>query len=694
MHSIDWITVVVSFVMPENSCRHATKQTRMPRLFREAKRIVQKVREEGGSMKGLVYDSKLLNEGRLKALYGLVSETLRHGSELSTIVRQSQILIKEPRLDAWLARVLITQLLWGKQPLVGSALPIKIILNYESELRGLQEKLSSVSQTVSSKRPKYVRINTLKASEQEVVDFFVQDGWKEVSTNDTKNYDEFLSKVASLSDGEFIRDMHIPNLLIFPENLKFYDLQYYQDNYFILQDKASCMSAFLLDPEPGSTVLDMCAAPGMKTTHAAAILNNMGTVYAIEKHPGRYGSLCKVVKQSAAACVKTILGNALDYNGSSLPDVEYILVDPSCSGSGMTNRQDIFNESSEISPERLEKLAAFQSHLLRHAMTNFPNAKRIVYSTCSTCPEENEAVIEATLNSTQNFKPILPPNGTEWMQKGSTSYTWGDFGFYARPEVNLTNGFFVAVFERTETEYIPGKNFVREEQRTNSQHSEDKISDKKKKQEKAKLKSDTKPIKNTVPSESLAQQRMMKAMGSINQSSEADVNSSELKKKRNSIKESSEEVQNDEEFVSIIADDCSSETKKKKKKKSKKEPSEEVQNDENPVTIISDDHSSEQKKKKKRKSKEDLMDEVQIDEERVSSISDGHSPQPKKKKKKKSKEELTEEVQNNEQAVSIIPDVHSSESKTKKKKKTKVPSVRILNDEEPVSKRRKSSRTI
>lgn len=85
----------------------------------------------------------LFVQGRLKALYALVSETLRHGSELDAILRGSQLLIKEPRLDAWLARVLITQLLWREQPLSSPALPFKIILSYESELRALQEKLSS-----------------------------------------------------------------------------------------------------------------------------------------------------------------------------------------------------------------------------------------------------------------------------------------------------------------------------------------------------------------------------------------------------------------------------------------------------------------------------------------------------------------------------------------------------------------------
>lgn len=60
-------------------------------------------------------------------------------------------------------------------------------------------------------------------------------------------------------------------------------------------------------------------------------------MYAIEKHQGRYNSLCRVVTQSGASCVKPILGDALDFSSCDLPDVEYIAVDPTCSGSGLSS---------------------------------------------------------------------------------------------------------------------------------------------------------------------------------------------------------------------------------------------------------------------------------------------------------------------------------------------------------------------
>lgn len=78
----------------------------------------------------------------------------------------------------------------------------------------------------------------------------------------------------------------------------------------------------------------MCAAPGMKTTHLAAVLKNQGTVYAVEKDPKRYKTLETMIADSGATCVKTLHKDVLECSAEDFPGVEYILVDPSCTGSG------------------------------------------------------------------------------------------------------------------------------------------------------------------------------------------------------------------------------------------------------------------------------------------------------------------------------------------------------------------------
>ena len=111
----------------------------------------------------------------------------------------------------------------------------------------------------------------------------------------------------------------------------------------------------------------------------------------------------------------------------------------------------IGTRSTQTDSERLKKLAGFQIKILKHALKNFPKARRVVYSTCSLNPEENEEVIRDIISQCPTFKllrasDLLP---APWLNFGSSKY--GEIGnrcLYARPDVDFTNGFFIAAFER------------------------------------------------------------------------------------------------------------------------------------------------------------------------------------------------------------------------------------------------------
>jgi 25S rRNA (cytosine2278-C5)-methyltransferase len=140
-------------------------------------------------------------------------------------------------------------------------------------------------------------------------------------------------------------------------------------------------------------------------------MKNKGKVYAIERDPTRYKELCSIVDMADARVVEPINEDAFKIGGFTLscsastellnfyfvhcnldnercPNIEYILLDPSCSGSGMLSRDG----KEHFDKDRVYKLAGLQYKLLKHAMVAFPNVKRIVYSTCSRYPEENEDV--------------------------------------------------------------------------------------------------------------------------------------------------------------------------------------------------------------------------------------------------------------------------------------------------------------
>ncbi|XP_033198044.1 nop2/Sun-like domain containing protein 5 [Bombus vancouverensis nearcticus] len=422
---------------------------KVPRLYKSAAKIVQEVREKGGSLKSLIYRQKHPN---VSAIYSLCLNTLQREEQLDHLIKKTNILVNEPRLQPWLAKILITELLWGKKALKTECKPAQTILAYEQKFR---EELSNISDIDAVQKPhktvkkaRYVRINTLLVSLEKGISYFQEEGWSFMPK--CPSYVEHLNVIKNLKKPNFIQDFHISELLIFPPDTTFHDHPGYQNGEILLQDKASCLPSHLLNPEPGSTVLDLCAAPGMKSSHLAAIMGNKGKIYAVEIDERRYKTLCEQVRITNATSVETVNKDALILNPNEYPNVEYILVDPTCSGSGMLDRQ-IVHGNEKCDPQRLKQLQAFQVFILRHALLNFPNVKRIVYSTCSIYPEENEQVIDEILENVQDaykLSPVKDLLNQNWLNFSSKKYNCSDKCLYANSVIDLCNGFFVAVFER------------------------------------------------------------------------------------------------------------------------------------------------------------------------------------------------------------------------------------------------------
>ncbi len=168
----------------------------------------------------------------------------------------------------------------------------------------------------------------------------------------------------------------------------------------LAQSRAAMLVARTLDPQPGERVLDLCAAPGGKSTHLAALMGDEGEVLAVERNPARAKELSDTARRLHAHCVRVELADA------ALPRPEgavfdRVLVDPPCSGLGtLQARPDL---RWRVTPRHVEQLAAIQGRILAAGARALRPGGVLVYSTCTLSAVENEQQIELFLEQNSNF---------------------------------------------------------------------------------------------------------------------------------------------------------------------------------------------------------------------------------------------------------------------------------------------------
>lgn len=163
----------------------------------------------------------------------------------------------------------------------------------------------------------------------------------------------------------------------------------WREGLFMPQSRAAMTVARLLDPQPGERVLDLCAAPGGKTTHLAALMEDRGTLVAVERHRGRAAALARTAQRMGASCVEVRAGEAAAEHEPEAYD--RVLVDPPCSDLGtLASRPDARWRKTADQPARL---AQQQGAILRAGAAAVRPGGTLVYSTCTISPAENEGVV-------------------------------------------------------------------------------------------------------------------------------------------------------------------------------------------------------------------------------------------------------------------------------------------------------------
>ncbi|KAL9249446.1 25S rRNA (cytosine-C(5))-methyltransferase NSUN5-like protein [Drosera capensis] len=292
------------------------------------------------------------------------------------------------------------------------------------------EDLGVMDHNPGSSKPRYVRVNTLKIDVESALNVLGE---------------QYMVQ----------KDDTVADLLILPPGTDLHDHPLVIDG----SGKGSSMVAAALEPQPGWQVLDACSAPGNKTIHLAALMKNKGKVIACELHPQRAKILANTVRMAGADNVQVLQGDFLkiNNNGPKYSELQAILLDPSCSGSGTAaDRLDHLLPSGQEAANdtiRLTKLASFQERALKHALS-FPSVERIVYSTCSIHQIENEDVIKSVM-------PIASSNGfhlatpfPQWPRRGLPVFDGYEHLLRMDPNED-GEGFFIALFVKNNAKVSP-----------------------------------------------------------------------------------------------------------------------------------------------------------------------------------------------------------------------------------------------
>ena len=184
-------------------------------------------------------------------------------------------------------------------------------------------------------------------------------------------------------------DRLLPEAFVLPGALAFEDSVAWAKGLAVPQSRASMLPARVLAPARGERVLDLCAAPGAKTTHLAALSANGADITAVELHESRGRALTALARRMAAR-VEVVVGDARTVLLAGPFDA--VLVDAPCSGLGVLSAKP----DSRWRERDIGELATLQSELLRRAIELTRSGGRVVYSTCTLTAEENEGVIRAT----------------------------------------------------------------------------------------------------------------------------------------------------------------------------------------------------------------------------------------------------------------------------------------------------------
>ena len=229
----------------------------------------------------------------------------------------------------------------------------------------------------NEKAPFTIRVNSFKTNRDDLIKNLSQLGFEIEETT----YDKALNVLN-------------PNGII--------DTEYFEKGHFYVQDLGSILVSSFLNPRKDSKVLDLCAAPGGKTTHLSELMKNTGEIVACDKSKGKINLIKENAQRLGCKNISPMINDARVLNDDFVNKFDYVLVDAPCSGTGLYRKKPDIKWNKGI--DDLKELGKIQLEILNNAKEYVKDQGLLLYSTCSLSKIENEDVIENFLSENKNFK--------------------------------------------------------------------------------------------------------------------------------------------------------------------------------------------------------------------------------------------------------------------------------------------------
>ena len=246
---------------------------------------------------------------------------------------------------------------------------------------------------------------------------------------------ELLAEGLEIKEGKYI-----PEALYIGHAASIEKLKAFQKGLFQIQDESSMLVAHVVNPESGDFVIDLCAAPGGKTTHMAQLMNNQGMISAWDIHEHKVKLINEASQRLGITIVDARCFDAKKLDETFMEKADKVLVDAPCSGLGIIRKKPEIKYNKSL--DDIKEIADLQLDILKNGGKYVKKGGFLVYSTCTIEKQENIGVMDRFLEQNQDFELVdingILPDGLKTEKKYLQLY----------PHIHGIDGFFICKFKR------------------------------------------------------------------------------------------------------------------------------------------------------------------------------------------------------------------------------------------------------